>query len=388
MSTAVLDIPILDPRNEAELVEQAIQLVYEASGQLLNDYSPHSPTRALIEGLCFACAELLWWVNKLPDAIAIAFLKNAGVERILGTKAVATIQFNLTAPLGTAFTVPQGFSVSDSSGNLLYYTDDVLVISPGSITGTITATAAQDGADYNLSAFAINTFQVPLAFLGTIANPQPASGGAGAETIEQTKARGLEAIRSRKVLITADDYQDAAQVLLGVGSRAFAVPLLGSDKVSEKLSAVHVFCLNADGTAPTETQLNEIKLALQDLVLLGSLIYVSALEVEPIDIYAIAKYAPGLDPSAIAADIWTTLQNSLSPLKATPGQSVLVKEAEYQVRSTPGVDVVQSVTLNGLAGNVPMANKFTVPQARSLYVELVNQFGQVAPFAFGTGDPD
>jgi uncharacterized phage protein gp47/JayE len=388
MSTEPLPIPVLDPRNEATLVESAIARVETASDGQLNDFSAHSPLRALLEGQAFAQAELLWYLNQLPTALALAYLKIAGVERNLGTTATARLQFSLTTALTTPYTIPAGFSVSDGAGELLYYTDAVLVIPPGSVSGSMTATAAELGPEYNLPAYAINSFQLPLAFLATVANLEAAGGGTNAETVEAAIARGLEAIRSRQVLITADDYQDKGAELIGVGARGYAIPLLGADKISEQLGAVHVFVLNADGSRPSTQQCSAAQAAMQQLSPLGTAVYCSPLEPTPVDVRAIARYTTGVNPTTVASGIWTALSNYLSPLNFRPGQSVLVKEVEYLIRAEAGIEYVQSVTLGGFATNQPMPLRYAVAAGRSLFLELVDAQGRVLPFGFGVGDPD
>jgi ATP-dependent Lon protease len=49
----------IDPRNEAQLVQEASQRVYEASNQTLNDFSAGNPLAALLEGQAFAQGEFL-----------------------------------------------------------------------------------------------------------------------------------------------------------------------------------------------------------------------------------------------------------------------------------------------------------------------------------------
>ena len=56
----------LDPRVEAELVQQAAQRVYEASGATLNDFSSGSPIMALLEGQAFAQSEFSAVCKPIP----------------------------------------------------------------------------------------------------------------------------------------------------------------------------------------------------------------------------------------------------------------------------------------------------------------------------------
>lgn len=379
---------VLDPRTEAELVEQAIRTIYAVSDQQMNDFSPHSPLRALLEGQSFVLAELLWYLNKTSEAVAVEFLKNAGVERNLGTNAEVTIRFQLTIAQDVPFTVPQGFIVSDATGTLLFSTDNILVIQAGLTVGFISATATYPGSDYNLGPYEINSFQTPLAYLASVANLDVAQGGSDPETVEETIARGLDALKYRRVLITAEDYARKTQEILGDGSRAFTIPLLAEDKVTEELGTVHVFALNANGSQPVDFQIESVRNQLQVLSLIGTKTLLSPLEFQPIDVDVTCYYASGLDPSVVAENLWTALQGYLDPTVYEPGKSVYLNEIEYVLRSQTGVDRVENATINGDTVNIEMPNVFTVANARSLVVDLVSVSNITYTYVFGEGNPD
>ena len=102
----------LDPRTEAELVQRASQVVYEASNQTLNDFSSGNPLAALIEGQAFAQGEFLYWANQLPQSILAEWLGPfLGAMRRLGTASVAQVVLTVPPtdvqtfiPAGTVFT--------------------------------------------------------------------------------------------------------------------------------------------------------------------------------------------------------------------------------------------------------------------------------------------
>lgn len=200
---AELDTPIIDPRNETTLVNQALTRAFNASGGTINDLSSSSVARVLIEGLAFAGAELLYYVNKLPLAVVVEFLKVAGITRREGTAARATLTFTLSAPLATPFTIPAGFQVTSTNG-VSFLTDTQLIIPAGSIEGTVTATAEVVGSSGNLAAFTITNITQALSFLSGVINLEAAAGGTDAETQDQAIARGLVAIRLRNLVSGAD----------------------------------------------------------------------------------------------------------------------------------------------------------------------------------------
>lgn len=380
-----LPIPLLDPRNERQLVEQGLVRVYSASGGQINDFSSSSVARSLVEGQAFAAAEMLYYLNKLPLALALQFLKIAGVERKLGTRAIATITFTLSASLSTPFILPQGFQVLDSTGKSSFTTDAALTIPAGTISGTATATCEQLGRSGNVPAYRLIRFTQPLAFLASCTNVDPATGGTNEETVDQAIVRGLTAIRRRN-LVTGDDYEQEALAVLGDGSVAHAIGLLSGDKISYELGAVHLFCLNATGAVPNSAQLNQVQETLAQKIQIGTSLYVSAIELLNVDSDLTAKLAVGQDPNQAAAELWAAFQDYLNPTKFRVGESVLLKEVEYALRLTGTIANIQALTLNGLGTNLAMPYRYSLPNAHSLYCQLVDATGTVYRILRGAGE--
>lgn len=382
--TEPLPLPILDPRNEATLTEQALIRVFNASGGLLNDFSSSSVARALVEGQAFAAAEMLFYLNRLPLAIVLQYLRITGVERSLGTKAQVTLTFTLRATLAAPFTIPQGFQVL--GGRYSYFTDAILVIPEGAISGQVTATAAEVGTRYNLPAYEIDSFTQPLAFLAAVTNEEAASGGTDEEPLEETIARGLAAIRRRN-LVTASDYEEEAIELLGEGSVATAIGLLGGDKISYQLGAVHVFVLNASGEAPNSAQLANLQRDMSERIQIGTELYVSEIDLVPIDVEVVAQLMDGEDPNSVAEELWASLREYLAPTAFQPGDSLILNEVEFVLRLTGRVEYIQACTLNGQATNLPMPYPYSLPKANAIYCKLVDSVGETHTIILADGDP-
>lgn len=384
-----LVVPTLDPRTEASLVEYALDQVYTASGGTLNSFAASSPARALIEGQAFAGAELLYYLNQLPEAMALSYLQIAGIQQILGTSATVTLTFTLTAPLTTAYTVPIGYEVS-TAGGLRFTTNTNLVISAGNISGTVAATAAAIGSTYNVGNYTITRLSQALAYLAGVTNAEAATGGTDGETVEQTKSRAFAAIR-RRGLVSADDYEEETRSLLGAGSIAKAIGNLAADKVSVRAGSVHVFCLNPDGEALSTAQLASVQSALQAKSNITIAVYASNVDVQDITVRVVAKLPSGQNPQTLADDINDKLSAYLKPGNLALGETILVKELEYLVRLS-GVETVQSVIL-GLVGQSQLATNLALPYDYSagnmldLTVELVDG-ANLFSYAYGQGDED
>jgi uncharacterized phage protein gp47/JayE len=384
-----LEAPSLDPRSEFELVDYALDRVFSASGGRINDFSAGAPARALIEGQAFAGAELLYYANQLPEALAIALLTIAGIQRKLGSAATVTLEFTLTSVLGNAFAIPAGFEVRTGSG-LAFTTDTLLTIPAGDLTGQVSATCSTLGVVGNVPAFQITQIITPLAFLSRCTNPAAATGGAAEETMEQVKSRAFSALR-RRGLVSAADYEEEAIALIGDGAVATAIGRLGADKSSEVLGAVHVFVLGADAAPLNDAQLRVIQGALQTKSHITVDVFCSNIDIVKADMSVIASIPAGGNPATIAADIYTALTLYLTPGALPLGESIILKELEYIVRNQ-AVEYVQSVTIGDHLGelrgtNYPLPNQYSAAKLTGLNIALV-QGENTYSYAYGDGDPD
>ncbi|MEA5603718.1 baseplate J/gp47 family protein [Nostoc sp. UHCC 0252] len=386
MADIILDSILLDPRNETDLVEQAKLKVYNASGGLLNDFTENSPVAALIQGQAFAGAELLYYVNQLPLALVIDFLKVTGVTRSSGTKAKTTLTFTITSPQSIIFTIPEGFEVVDSDGRLSFYTDAPLVIPAGLTSGSVTATAEKEGSEYNISAYSITGITQPLTYLAGVTNIEPASGGSDEEAQASAITRALNQMRLRN-LVSANDYEQAAEALLGSGSLAKAIGLLGRNKVTRELGAVHLFLLNASGEPANDAQLSYVKSELSDKLQLGTSLYTSPIELVPVSAEFTAKLNPGVDPEEAFDNLWEAFQEYLSPNSYPLGQDLIFYEVGFALRNTGAIKEAGNLTLNGSPSNIPMPNDYTLPTPYSLFIQLVNENGVVFEGLRGIGEP-
>ncbi len=378
METENLDayIPVLDDRSEEDLFTQARALVTALSQGQLNDYSDGSPLNTLLRGQAFAGAELLYRANKLPLALIIKFLALTGVERNLGSKAVVSLTFTLTAARSSPFTIPQGFEVVSTAGNFKFLTKQNLIIPVGNVVGTVDAEAEDLGASYNVPAYSVTRITQPLAFLGGVVNTQPAQGGANAEPVENAINRGLAQIRARN-LVSEIDFEDAAERLMGPGSRAKVIGLLGADKVTKTPGAIHVFCLAAGGEPANTAQLNTVREGLNSSILLGTTLHVSPMEILEVIVDVYAKTSINFTADTVADRLWESLQTYLLPSNQTPGASIFIEEVRHALRFTEGVQLIDYILLNNTPNNVDMPEQYTIPVAAAMRLFLSDPLGNV-----------
>ncbi|MFN6531031.1 baseplate J/gp47 family protein [Nostoc sp. ChiSLP03a] len=381
----VLTSITLDPRDETELVEQAKLKVYNASGGLLNDFTENSPVAALIQGQAFAGAELLYYINQLPLALVIDFLKITGVTRSSGTKAKTTLTFSISSPQSVIFTIPEGFEVVDSNGKLSFFTDAPLVIPAGLISGSVTATAEEVGSEYNISAYSITGITQPLTYLAGVTNIEAASGGSDLESEASAINRALTQIRLRN-LVSASDYEQAAEALLGEGSVCKAIGLLAGDKTTRELGAVHLFLLNSNGEPANDAQINYVKSQLSNRIQLGTSLYASPIELLPISAELQYNLAPGVDPEDAFDILWEAYQDYLNPSYYPLSKDILFFEVGYALRNTGVIVDGGTLSINGTPSNIPIPNDYTLPYPYSLFMQLVDKNGVVYEALRGEGE--
>jgi uncharacterized phage protein gp47/JayE len=373
---------VLDPQNETEIAQQAYLRIGNASSGKLTDFRPGSPVAALIEGQVFAYAELLYYLNLLPEALALEVFRLSGVQRQAGTKATGQLTFVLSQALNQNFVVNPGYFVNYS--DTYFILTEQLVINAGATQGTVTVEAGRVGADLNIPGFTLLVTAPDLNYVQSIYNADPFTGGTDLEPLSNTITRAQTVLRSRNVLVSQTDYELATQEILGANSRAVAVPFLTADKLtSNAVGQVHVFCCTSLGTAPSAATLASIKDNLLPRVYTASQVWVSAVEFQDIDISVEARVS--LIDQTIADDMAANIQDYLSPLNYTWGDSVLLREVLYRARDVEGVQRLLSWAMNGATSDITLPNRWTTPRIDTLTIKLTQADGLNQTWVYGNG---
>lgn len=381
-----LDIPkiVLDPQNDEEMIAQAYERIQAASDNSITDFSPSSPVAALVEGQVFAVAELLWYLNQLPEALALEVLRLSGVSRNAGTKARGRLNFLLTNPLASDFVVSQGFIVPFKDAG--YTTVETLQIPAGSLEGSVAIESTLEGKAYNAPAFAVSGGGIGLSYLQSIYNPDPITGGSDLEPLEETLRRSQLALRTRNVLVTLEDYESKAEELLGFGARATAFPLLSSNRQTELTGNIHVFVADTQGKPPSNESCQNVQRELKSLSFAGSSVWVSPISHRTVSIEVVGRVSQL--SQATADRVYRVLTEYLSPLVFPLGASVKVKELEYLVRSVSDVLEITTLLVNSQAVNLAMPNIYTTPLLDTVTLSLVDDLGRSHTYYLGVTDGD
>jgi hypothetical protein len=256
----------IDPRNESQLVQQASQRVYQASGQTLNDFSAGNPLAALLEGQAFAQGEFLFWANQLPQSILIEWIGPfLGAMRKLGTPAIARLQLSIP-PSDTSTTIPAGTSFLTDSNftggeQFTFILDQDVTIPAGESVVFATASSQYVGRVYNAPANSITgTSAININGL-TANNPQPASGGSDVETYQEVQERFFTLLRRRNP-VSAEDWQNFFIDFYGVGTQTSVQPNRPNQGTYNYLTdyllpngQVSFFVLGPDGIELNKSQL-------------------------------------------------------------------------------------------------------------------------------------
>ena len=218
----------IDPRNEAEIVQAASQVVYDASNQTLNDFSTGNPLSALIQGQAFAQGEFLFWANQLPQEILINWIGPfLGAMRRLGSSAVAQLTVNIS-PSNTETVIPAGTNFTTNSQltngqTITFITTERYTIAAGRSTVNITVASQYVGSQYNCPANSI-TGAPAIGIAGlSVTNPQPAVGGSDVETYDEVQQRFFTLIR-RKNPVSQEDWQVFFEDFYGAGTLTSVQP--------------------------------------------------------------------------------------------------------------------------------------------------------------------
>lgn len=372
---------ILDAQNEDELTQLAYARIKTASGNTINDFRPGSAIAALVEGQTFALAELLYYLNMMPEAIAIEVFRLYGVERSLGTQAAGELTFTLTQPTSDIFILPAGYSIPYLDGQFTLLSS--LVIGIGNSEATVSVRCDKVGAQYNANAYDVLITSIGLAKVGTIYNRNPITGGSDLETVDNLVARCQAATVSRTSIITKLDYELAAQKEMGVGSRAVLLPNLGSDGIAFKQASIGLFLLDAAGRPASLTTCSTVRAALVDRVLIGTDVNCFPAELNIIAIEVFCNVSNLSD--AVGKTIIKAILAYMNPVTFNGGAQLRHNEIEYVARQVPGVTSVDSVLMNGDAIDLLAPRRYSFFYADSVSVSMIDPLGLTLTVYGGLG---
>lgn len=336
----------LDPRNTSALVrDMQTKIFLESDGQL-NDFSPASPLSAMVEGQAFAQGELLYYLNSLPEAYTLQWLRQLGIQRAVGARSVVEVTFIKTRGFNRSVVIPANTIVSTSNNLNFILKNEVRI---GDIQSSAQGIVESEkwGSVYNVPAESIGKISRNILGLERAINLNSAQGGKDLESIDSLKAKAFSLLR-RRGLISAEDYEN--EVSLVAPEASIIKVLTYEDRFNvpaEKQSGNIVICVGDENGAELGAlaRVNIVK-SLKSRVPLGNSISLISPEVTPVEStisceYDDEEFNGGLD--LYASQINEIITSTINPTTLPLGEEVNYQEVFNNIYDLSFVDKIKTL---------------------------------------------
>jgi len=315
----------LDSRNVNELVRAIQSRIHIESGGQLTDFTPASPLAAISEGQGFAQAELLYYLNSLPEAVTIQWLRSLGVQRRIGSRALVDVTFFRVPGYTRPVTIPSGTKVYANSGQVFVLLDQVRMTES---SATVTAQSERWGTVYNVPAGSIGRVERNFLGLDLVTNNAPAAGGTDLETVDGMKLRAFE-LFGRRNLTSRTDFEGEVSAIAPEATLVRVMPY--EERFGIESRGVYVVAGGDDGSQLSVPTQSLLLTSLRDRVPLDVKVYLSAPTVLPVEVVASIQWDPRVTTTftdTLANQIKTLLADLIYPSAIglgnnLPGSSVL-----------------------------------------------------------------
>jgi uncharacterized phage protein gp47/JayE len=366
---------ILDPDDDAGMLEQMYIRCEAASEGTITDFRQGSVMASLYEGVVYSLSELLWYLNLLPEALAIEVMRySTGVTRIDGTPASGSLTFVLDDVRATDFYINRD-DLKIPWKDSFFTLDSDLVIPAGTHEVTASATCAATGSAYNVPRVLDINYQPPLNGLNRVYNPFPITNATDLEPITQTLERMQAVYRSGGVLIDDNDFILKATEVIGTGSRVQVVPLLDNNLTANTPGHIHIFAVNADGNLPSTAQCAVYRETLQSSSFSGIYTWVSPAVYEQVNIELVIQVTDISDE--LAESIADSVREFFDFRTYPMGQAVTLDNLKYVIRRNNEADIlaILTCTVNDEATDLPLLYRWSLPQVNDINIKLTDAEG-------------
>jgi hypothetical protein len=309
----------LDSRNVNEVVRAIQSRIHIESGGQLTDFTPASPLAAISEGQGFAQAELLYYLNSLPEAVTIQWLRSLGIQRRIGSRALVDVTFFRVPGYTRPVTIPAGTKVYANSGQVFILLDQVRMTES---SATVTAQSERWGTIYNVPAESIGRIERNFLGLDLVTNNEPASGGADLETVDEMKLRAFELFGRRNLTSRADFEGEVA----AIAPEATLVRVMSyEDRFGIESRGVYVVAGGDDGSQLSVPTQSLLLTSLRDRVPLDVKVYLASPTVIPVEAVVSIRWDPQVTTTftdTLANQIKTLLTNLIYPSAIGLGNSL------------------------------------------------------------------
>lgn len=334
----------LDSRNTEALVRAIQSRIYLESGGSLTDFTPASPLSAIVEGQAFAQSELLYYLNLLPEAFSLYWFRQLGIQRKLGSRALADVTFYRVPGYQRTLIIPKNTRLF-ANGNQEFVTLREARIPETDTSGIVTVPCQSErwGSVYNVSAGAINKIERNFAGLESLTNNDPAVGGTDIETISQMKIRAFEVL-SRRNLTTPTDFENEIKALVPETSVIKVLTYEERNQLSSLFSGNVTICLgDQDGKEIHESLVNFLLESMRPRVTIGTNISFIPPDVVPVHVVAEIYYNPETvneSTEFLANQVFQAISSYFDPVALGLGTEINYQDV---VKSLYQFDFIKSV---------------------------------------------
>jgi uncharacterized phage protein gp47/JayE len=352
----------LDSRNTEALVRAIQTRMYLESGGALNDFTPASPLAAISEGQAFAQSELLYYLNNLPEAFSLQWLRQLGIQRKLGSKALVDVSFYKVPGFQRVLIIPKGTKIFADGGQEFVTLEEVR-ISETDFSDIATCQSSRWGSAYNVSAGQINKIEKNFAGLEFLRNETPAAGGSDIESVEQMKQRAFEVL-TRRNLTSSVDFENEVRTLAPQSSLVKVLTYEERNNLSTTLSGNVVICVgDENGKDLDASTLAFLINSMKSRVTIGTNISFIAPEIVPLDVVVEVYYDPlsvSVGTDVLASQIFEAMRSYFNPLNLPLGSEISYQSA---ARVLYDFDFVQSINTLDVKAMIRNPNELEGPCA-------------------------
>ena len=329
----------LDSRNVNEIVRAIQSRIHIESGGQLTDFTPASPLAAISEGQGFAQAELLYYLNALPEAVTIQWLRSLGIQRRIGSRATVNVTFYRVPGYSRPVTIPSGTKVYAGGGQTYVLLDQVRM------TGSSATVAAQSerwGSVYNVPAGSIGRIERNFMGLDILTNNEPAAGGTDLETVDEMKLRAFE-LFGRRNLTSRSDFEGEVSA---IAPEATLVKVMNyEERFGADSRGVFVVAGGDDGSALSTTTQSLLLTSLRDRVPLDVKVYLAPPTVVPVEVVVSILWDPRITSTftdTLAEQVRVVLSDLVYPSAIGLGNDLSVSTV---LRELLALDFVNDISV-------------------------------------------
>jgi uncharacterized phage protein gp47/JayE len=379
----------LDSRNTEALVRAIQTRIYLESGGQLNDFTPSSPLTAISEGQAFAQAELLYYLNNLPEAFSLQWLRQLGIQRKIGSRALVDVTFYKVPGYQRVLIIPKGTKVIANGGQVFVTLEEVRILE-ANFSATIVCQSEKWGSVYNVPAGEINKIEKNFAGLEFLRNETSAVGGTDTESVAQMKQRAFEVL-SRRNLTSAVDFENEIRTLVPEANIVKVLTYEERNGLSGSLSGNVVICVgDENGNELSASNLSYIINSIKPRVTIGTNISIVAPEIFPIDLAIEVYYDPSVITGGtdfLSSQIIEAMRSFINPQNLPLGSDLSYQNLLKVLYAFDFVDSVNTLDVKSMLKNSSVIEGFcagfsgeeTETGCNYEYVGVVNKDNEIQP---------